>query len=138
MCSTGTIKKFKTSEYLAIYLSSLKLRIQYLNYCQDRSFARVTLFWVKQNSSGGTKCRRVFEKSSKYKIRYGSFVVLANGGLSLQNHLLFLYITITTRSGRNRFTVNFQYIWMTSKSIKASSKNSTKKFGANRFKMAPY
>ena len=39
-----------------------------------------------------------------------------------------------TRSGRNRFTINFQYIWMTSKSIKALSKNSTKHLGSSRFK----
>ena len=53
-------------------------------------------------------------------------------------HIVMEVLSYTTRSGRNRFTINFQYIWMTSKSIKALSKESTKHFGANRFTMAPF
>ena len=48
-------------------------------------------------------------------------------------HIVMEVLSYTTRSGRNRFTINFQYICMTLKSIQALSKNSTKHFGANRF-----
>ena len=49
-----------------------------------------------------------------------------------------IQVFLTTRSGRNRVTINFQYIWVISKSIKAFSENGTKHFRANMFKMALY
>ena len=41
-------------------------------------------------------------------------------------------LSLTTRSGRKRFSFNFKYFWMTSEGIKAWSENSTEHFGANR------
>ena len=49
-----------------------------------------------------------------------------------------IQVVLTTRSGRNRVSINFQYIWVISKSIKAFSENCTKHFSANMFKMALY